>query len=252
MAKATGYIVLPTKQLTGSGMPAVFVVTAANGTFNPAGDGQTISPLSSNTGDIYAIVSNCTLPGIGNTNAFQPTGNTSSFSFSISSIVQGKDPITFSNNFGATDVPPVNLYVSIPQSPNNYCNGLDIEDIFGPYNTAIWSQLDPSIVQGTPDYNRYTVAMGWADSKIVDYFRELGNYVSPLAPEGSAVAIVKNWCAQIAGIWLYQNRGTRDTAEDHKYTTMLMKVYEDMAYHTTVRKLDASKRWPSPTAPMGY
>jgi hypothetical protein len=125
-------------------------------------------------------------------------------------------------------------------------------NVFGVDNIAIWSQLDPSKPRGTPDLNRCSAALDYADAVIIDFFREHGNYTSPLTPNSpSARMIVTTWAAKIAGIWLYENRGTRDEAENHKFEKMRAAVFEDMALHVTARKLDAVKRWPTSTAPIG-
>ncbi|HUB27552.1 MAG TPA: hypothetical protein VL992_19155 [Tepidisphaeraceae bacterium] len=126
----------------------------------------------------------------------------------------------------------------------------DIEDIFGVMNVAIWSQLDPTQPPGTADTDRIQTALNFADAKIVSFFRNYGNYVTPLSPQGNDIALVTRWDATLAGIWLYQSRGQRDDTKDgNKYTKMAEAVIAEMGPYRAQDKLDAARRWPAPTAP---
>jgi phage gp36-like protein len=131
-----------------------------------------------------------------------------------------------------------------------YAAEADVEDIFGITNIAIWSQLDPTQPPGTPDEDRIQRALDYADAKIISFFRNYGNYVTPLAPQGNDVTLVTRWDATLAGVWLYESRGLRDdTKEGNKYTAMAAQVLAEMGTYRAQDKLDAARRWPAPTAP---
>lgn len=131
-----------------------------------------------------------------------------------------------------------------------YAAQSDIEDIFGVTNVATWSQLDPTQPPNTPDINRIQRALDYADAKIISFFRNYGNYTTPLAPQNNDVALVTRWDATLAGVWLYQSRGLRDDTRDgNKYTAMAEQVIAEMRPYRAQDKLDAARRWPGPTAP---
>ena len=133
-----------------------------------------------------------------------------------------------------------------------YSQQSDVENIFGVTNVAMWSQLDPTQPPGTADTARIQQAICDADSRIVSFFRNYGNYVTPLVPQGTDVNLVARWSATLAGIWLYDNRGQRDDTRDgHKYEAMRRMVLNEMATYRSFNKLDAARRWPAPTAPVG-
>jgi phage gp36-like protein len=131
-----------------------------------------------------------------------------------------------------------------------YAAQSDIEDIFGITNVAVWSQLDPTQPPGTVDVDRIQTALNYADARIVSFFRNYGNYVTPLAPQNNDVALVTRWDATLAGVWLYQSRGQRDDTKDgNKYSKMAEQVLAEMGPYRAQDKLDAARRWPAPTAP---
>jgi phage gp36-like protein len=136
--------------------------------------------------------------------------------------------------------PPTGLYAA--QS--------DIEDIFGVANIASWSQLDPTQPPGTDDPTRIQRALDDADARIISFFRDHGNYITPLAPQNNDVTLVTRWAATLAGVWLYSSRGLRDdTKEGNKYSALAAKVIAEMGPYRSQQKLDAARRWPAPTAP---
>jgi phage gp36-like protein len=131
-----------------------------------------------------------------------------------------------------------------------YAAQSDIEDIFGITNVAVWSQLDPTQPPGTVDVDRIQTALNYADARIVSFFRNYGNYVTPLAPQNNDVALVTRWDATLAGVWLYQSRDQRDDTKDgNKYSKMAEQVLAEMGPYRAQDKLDAARRWPAPTAP---
>jgi len=131
-----------------------------------------------------------------------------------------------------------------------YAAQSDIEDIFGVTNVATWSQLDPTQPPGTPDTERIQRALDFACSKIESFFRNYGNYTTPLTPQNDDVNLVTRWAATLAGVWLYESRGQRDdNPPGNKFTAMAKQVMAEMGPYRSSEKLDAARRWPSPTAP---
>jgi len=131
----------------------------------------------------------------------------------------------------------------------------DVQDIFGATNIALWSQLDPTQPAGTADVNRIQRGLDYADATIISTFLNYGNYAVPLEPQGSDVVLVTRWGATLAGVWLYDSRGQRDVAAHgqpaplHKYEMMRRAVIAEMCGYRGSNKLNATRRWPTPTAP---
>ena len=126
----------------------------------------------------------------------------------------------------------------------------DIENIFGVTNVAVWSQLDPTQPLGTDNTDRIQTALNYSDARIISFFRNYGNYVTPLVPLNTDVNLVTRWGATLAGVWLYESRGLRDDTRDgNKFTAMAKQVLAEMTTYRAQDKLDAVRRWPAPTAP---
>ena len=132
----------------------------------------------------------------------------------------------------------------------------DIEDQFGAVNVAIWSNLDNVATSGgapTANAQRIQAALDWGDATINDTFLVLGNYTTPLSPEGTAAVLCRRWAAILAGSWLYLSRGLRDGDQQGNHLkTMQDQVMAAMKQHRSHEKLDAARRWPTATAPVGY
>jgi len=80
----------------------------------------------------------------------------------------------------------------------------DIEAVFGATNVAIWSNLDSDST--TAVTARISAAIEYAEAWVNDEFRD-SRYVVPLTPNtGTHSPRVKNWCAVMAGEWLYRPR----------------------------------------------
>ena len=130
----------------------------------------------------------------------------------------------------------------------SYIAQSDIENIFGTDNVAKWSQLDNDLA--TADTSRIALAITYAGETVEDKFRN-SRYAIPFT--GTISQKIKEWCAKIAGIWLYSNRGMRDTnAEGDKFQDMKDDVEKEMdLYVAGVRRLDAEKHDGSaPTSPF--
>jgi len=132
-----------------------------------------------------------------------------------------------------------------------YAAQADVESQFGVENVRVWSQLDNT--QTVADVSRIQQSLNYADAKIISTFAGYGNYVTPLAPLGTDVTLVQHWAAIVAGAWLYRSRGLRDTdaAGDH-ISRLLSDVEAEMLRYRASQKLNAARRWPTATAPVGY
>lgn len=84
-----------------------------------------------------------------------------------------------------------------------YITQTQIEYVFGTSNVQQWSQLDPTLE--TTDTTRVAQAIAYAEETINDRFRG-SRYTVPFTTVGY---VVKDWAAKLAGVWLYQSRGSR-------------------------------------------
>ena len=132
-----------------------------------------------------------------------------------------------------------------------YAAQSDVESQFGIDNVRVWSQLDNT--QTLADVSRIQQSLDYADGRIISAFANFGNYVTPLAPLGTDIALVTRWAAVIAGAWLYQSRGLRDddTQGDH-VAQLQSQVEAEMLRYRGNEKLNAARRWPTATGPTGY
>jgi hypothetical protein len=132
-----------------------------------------------------------------------------------------------------------------------YAAQSDVESQFGTNNVAAWSQLDNTVT--TADVSRIQQALDYADGGIINTFANFGNYVTPLVPLGTDVALVTRWAAVIAGAWLYQSRGMRDGDSEGDHVAQLLKNVEgEMLRYRGNEKLNAARRWPAATGAVGY
>lgn len=89
-----------------------------------------------------------------------------------------------------------------------YISQSDVEDTFGTDNIAVWSDLSGA---GSADTTRIARAIEYAEEDIENRFRD-GRYALPFSPIPN---VIKNWCAVIAGIWLFDSRpGFKHTEEE--------------------------------------
>ena len=86
----------------------------------------------------------------------------------------------------------------------------DIENVFGKDNVARWSNLDGEV---GADTTRITLAIATAEEDVENRFRD-GRYALPFSPDTNKTVI--NWCARLAGIWLFENRPSFNKDETQK------------------------------------
>ena len=127
---------------------------------------------------------------------------------------------------------------------STYCTRSDIEDVFGVENTSQYADLDND-ENATTITNRITRAIAWASAEIDDFARG-AHYTIPLADSsGSTPTTIENLAAVLAGIWLYEARGSKDFSErtgEPSHRMFYQKAWARQMLEeikTGARKLDA-------------
>lgn len=129
----------------------------------------------------------------------------------------------------------------------------DIENIFGTANVVQWSQLDPD----TPtvvDTTRVAAAISWASEEVENRFRG-GYYAVPfVASSGSLPRTLVDWCATLAGLWLYRSRGNSGQSTDAdagRYGAMAESAYKSMdLYLGGQRRMNCAAAYPTARKPF--
>jgi len=102
----------------------------------------------------------------------------------------------------------------------SYITQANVENIFGTSNIQMWSQLDND--SDVVDTARIDIAISYAEERVNNKFR--GNrYCIPFS---SVPMEIEEWCAKLAGIWLYQSRGQQDDNEEGNKLEQLRKSVE--------------------------
>lgn len=133
-----------------------------------------------------------------------------------------------------------------------YISQTDIENVYGQTNVAIWSNLDGSSTSA--DATRIAAAIAYAEDHVDDRFRQ-SIYAVPIAgSSGSVPTKVKDWCAKLAGEWLYRGRPSSADGDGDSWSARLAKTIADVDveisfYLASSRKLDAVTRANVYTAP---
>ena len=136
-----------------------------------------------------------------------------------------------------------------------YIAKADIENRFGVTNVAVWSDLDGG---DTADDPRIEVAIAFAEAEVNNRFLE-SRYAIPFAFFGGIDPVVQDWCAIIAGEWLYTSRGIRDEKAGDRIALMVqgdeatgrLGVEARMAlYLSDQARFNAKRVDTQPSAPM--
>ena len=118
-----------------------------------------------------------------------------------------------------------------------YVAKANIENVFGKDNVARWSNLDGEV---GADAARITLAIETAEEDVENRFRD-GRYAVPFSPTTSKT--IRNWCARLAGIWLFENRPAFNKSENQKEGFQDLKddiASEIEAYTSGQRKLSCT------------
>ena len=142
-----------------------------------------------------------------------------------------------------------------------YADQSDVENVFGTTNVAVWSNLENTGTgsQVVANSTRIQLALNYADAQINGRFLG-GPFLTPISG-ALASQLCRDWAAKIAGVWLYESRGQLDVLTTdaggqrpyNKYAGLIKEVYAQMQrYKGGALSWDAPRRWPGPTAPVGY
>ena len=107
-----------------------------------------------------------------------------------------------------------------------YISQSDVEDRFGEDNVAEWSNLNPDATEA--DTDRIENAIAHAEDHVDNRFRN-SRYAVPLVAVSGTLYQVHDWCAKLAGLWLYEHRGiSDDDAEGGKLGDLAEKVEQEI------------------------
>ena len=132
----------------------------------------------------------------------------------------------------------------------SYIGQSDIESRFGTTNVAKWSNLDNTTT--TADADRIEAAILYAEDYVENRFRN-GPYALPFQAVSGTLYQLIDWCAKLAGIWLYEHRGLRDeNAEGNLLGDMKSDVEREIDNCLAgITRLNAIRaEGDSPTAPV--
>ena len=111
----------------------------------------------------------------------------------------------------------------------------DIEAVFGVENIKTWADLDSDKNQVKIDA-RVTTAITAAEDDCNSLLQS-GPYEIPF---GTAPTLIKTICAKLAGVWLYDARGTEDVDADGSPVNKMRPHYEDA--HRMLRQIVGGQR----------
>lgn len=96
---------------------------------------------------------------------------------------------------------------------STYCTRAQIEAVFGVSEVQKWADLDEDADGDANDADvvaRIARAIAVASAEIDDFVRGMP-YVTPLADaDGNTPTTIENIAATMAGVWLYEARGSQD------------------------------------------
>jgi len=118
-----------------------------------------------------------------------------------------------------------------------YVTKTDVENIFGMDNVVVWSNLEGGTAVNE---TRIAQAILYAESIIEDSFRG-GRYQLPFSPVS---VVLKDWCAKLAGIWLFSCRPhyKKDREAAEGFMDLRKMVFEEIViYHAGQRVFDCNK-----------
>jgi len=163
--------------------------------------------------DTMATVVATTSTGITN-----PT--TGAYSYTLSSVVAGvqyQATWVFVINGQTTSSPQIK---TASVATGYYASQSDVENLGGITNVATYSDLEGV---GAANTDRIATGLILSDNRINNVLRA-NNIVAPLPTTSLDFALFTDISARFTLVWLYENRGQRDTDSDKR-----MQVHEDYA-----------------------
>ena len=136
-----------------------------------------------------------------------------------------------------------------------YITQASIESVFGASNVALWSNVaNTALTDGEPtaDTARIAAAIAYAEGYVEDRFRA-GPYTVPFSATGSGFpAVLVDWCAKLAGVWLYKSRGVTETVEGDPVAFHMTEANETMDFYISgARKMACAYASSRPTTTPG-
>ena len=124
--------------------------------------------------------------------------------------------------------------------PGDYIDSADIYAVFGESNVGKWADLDND-ADSVKIAARVNNAILWAENEINSRLRNSA-YVLPLANADDEVpAEIVDVAANLAGVWLYENRGVQDYNPDTGQVVHRLRWNRDRA-EKTLREILAGVR----------
>lgn len=127
-----------------------------------------------------------------------------------------------------------------------YIAQADVENVYGTVNVARWSQLDPDTT--TADTTRIAASIAYAEEKVQGMFRGTKYAVPFAASVSGGLVTVQDWCARLAGAWLYRHRKVGDATDGPENEEVSVRR-EVEAYTSGMRDLGCVKVARAATAP---
>ena len=102
---------------------------------------------------------------------------------------------------------------------SDYCDRSDIEDLFGTVNVEKWGDLNNTKVPAEIAA-RIARAISTSSDDMDDQLRQ-GPYLIPVVTAaGTTPGTIVDICAKLAGVWLYEARGTEDSKGIHRLSSV--------------------------------
>lgn len=125
-----------------------------------------------------------------------------------------------------------------------YITQPDIETVYGVNNIAVWSNLEND--GSGASTSRIAAAIAYAEEYVDNRFRG-SRYAIPFQGTSGVPKVLVDWCAKIAGAWLYRSRPPHA-----KQTDLVANVVDGIeneidAYLAGQRRLPAADAYPSPS-----
>jgi hypothetical protein len=111
---------------------------------------------------------------------------------------------------------------------NDYCVKSDIVDIFGVKNIEKWADIDN-------DSNAVTIAariaraIDVASDDIDDQLRQSSHLIPISTPAGTTPTAIVDIAAKLAGVWIYEARGTEDSKGIHRLSSVKGEAHLTLA-----------------------
>ncbi len=102
---------------------------------------------------------------------------------------------------------------------NDYCQKSDIVDLFGTINVTKWSDIDNN-ENAVTIAARIARAIDVASDDIDDQLRQSPHLIPIVTAAGSPPTAIVDICAKLAGVWLYEARGTEDAKGMHRLSSV--------------------------------